>query len=590
MALRRGAGLVLGLILVAVVLSFGALAVLVAATRRGPAVRSNSTLFLQVSGDLAETEPGGLVGQFIEAPPTLRGMVDALRKAKVDRRVSSVVIRPNGLVGLWGKVQELRDAVVDFRRSGKPIVGFLEYGGQQEYYLASACDKVFLTPASALDLTGVAWYEVFLRGSLDKIGAYPDFLHIGEYKTAANTFTERTFTPAHREMAESLTADTFAQLVKGIAEGRKKSEAEVRAIIERGPVLPEEAVRLGLVDDLAYEDQLDDKAPLGGVATRRLRGKDYQRISLPSLGLNRGPQIAVIYAVGLITSGEGSYDSPQGAIAGSDTLVEYIRKARGDSDIKAIVLRVDSPGGSAIASDVIWREVMLTRGQKPVIASMSDLAASGGYYIAVPADVIVAEPGTLTGSIGVVVGKYALGGTLDKLGLNLEATSRGRYAQLTSPVRPFDPAERAKVEEQMQATYDLFVERAAEGRKTTPEKIDAIAQGRVWTGAQAQARGLVDELGGLMRAIAIAKDRAKIAADREVEIVTYPPRQSFYEALTNPFGTGSAGLAALLGLGGASRPAFLTAPERRALSSLAAPLTIFRRGEPLALMPNLFSR
>jgi protease IV len=578
-ALRRGAGLVIGLILIAVVLSFGALALLAAAGGRGPSVGTNSTLFLQVGGELAETEPGGLVGQFIEAPPTVRGIVDTLRKAKVDRRVSSVVFRPNGLIGLWGKVQEIRDAVVDFRRSGKPIIGFLEYGGQQEYYLASACDKVFLLPAASLDLTGVAWYEMFLRGALDKIGAYPDFLHIGDYKTASNTFTERTFTAAHREMAESLTEGTYAELVRAIAEGRKKSEAEVRAIIERGPILPEEAVRLGLVDDLAYEDQLDDKAALGGGRMRRLKADDYRRVSAASLGLNRGPQIAVIYAVGLIASGKGSYDSPQGAIAGSDTLVEYIRKARVDSDIKAIVLRVDSPGGSAIASDVIWREVMLTRGQKPVIASMSDLAASGGYYIAVPADVIVAEPGTLTGSIGVVVGKFALGGTLDKLGLNLEATSRGRYAQLTSPVRPFDPAERAKVEEQLQATYDLFVERTAEGRKTTPEKIDAVAQGRVWTGAQAKARGLVDEIGGLMRAVAIAKERAKIAPDREVELVTYPPRQSFYEALTNPFGSGSMGLSALL-----------SGPERKALSTLAAPLTLFRRGEPLALMPHLFSR
>ncbi|HEX2444481.1 MAG TPA: signal peptide peptidase SppA [Vicinamibacterales bacterium] len=578
MALRRGAGLVIGLIVGAVVVSFGVLALLVATAGRGPSVASNSTLFLQVNGDLPETEPGGLVGQFIEAPPTLRGMVDALRKAKIDRRVSSVVFRPGNLGALWGKTQELREAILDFRRSGKPIIGFLEYGGQQEYYLASACNKVFLMPASSLDLSGIAWYEIFLRGTLDKIGAYPDFLHIGDYKTAANTMTERTFTPAHREMTDSLTGDTFAQLVKGIAEGRKKSEADVRAIIERGPVLPEEAVRLGLVDDLAYEDQLDDKVALGG-RTRRLTNKEYHRVSPASLGLNRGPQIAVIYAIGLIASGQGSYDSPGGPVAGSDTLVEYIRKARADSDIKAIVLRVDSPGGSAIASDVIWREVMLTRGQKPIVASMSDVAASGGYYVAVPADVIVAEPGTLTGSIGVVVGKFALGGAFEKLGLNLEATTRGRYAQLTSPVRPFDPAERAKVEEQLQATYDLFVERAAEGRKTTPEKIDAVAQGRVWTGAQAKANGLVDELGGLMRAVAIAKERAKIAADREVEIVIYPPRQSFYEALTNPFGGGSMGLSALL-----------SRPERRALSTLAAPLAVFRRGEPLALMPSLFAR
>jgi protease-4 len=578
-ALRRGVRLVFGLILAAVVLSVGGLAFVIALGTREPAVGQNSTLFLRVGGDLTEIEPRGLLGQLIEARPTIHNVVDALRKAKVDRRVAGVVLRPGNLVGLWAKVQEIREAVTDFRRSGKPIVGFLEYGGQQEYYLASACDKVFLMPASTLDLTGVAWYEVFLRGTFDKIGAYPDFLHIGEYKTAANTMTERTFTAAHREMTESLATDTYAQLVKGIAEGRKKTEADVRAIIDRGPMLPEEAVRLGLVDDLAYEDQLDDKVALGGRRLRRLDDRAYSGVNLTSLGLNRGPRIAVIYALGLIAGGKGNYDSPEGSVAGSDTIVDYIRRARGDASIRAIVLRVDSPGGSAIASDVIWREVMLTRNHKPVIASMSDLAASGGYYIAMPADAIVAEPGTLTGSIGVVLGKYAIRGTLDKVGLNMESVSRGRYAELTSPLKPFDPEERAKVEAQMQATYDLFVEKAAQGRRTTPERIDAIAQGRVWTGQQAKSLGLVDELGGLRRALALAKERAKIAADREVEIVTFPPRKSFYEVVTNPFGADASGLGALL-----------TAPERRALATLVSPFTIFRRGEPLALMPTLFFR
>jgi protease IV len=578
-ALRRGVRLVFGLILLAIVLSVGGLAFVIALGTREPAVGQNSTLFLRVGGNLAEIEPRGIIGQFMEAPPTIHNVVDALRKAKVDRRVAGVVLRPGNLTGLWGKVQEIREAVIDFRRSGKPIVGFLEYGGQQEYYLASACDKVFLVPASTLDLTGVAWYEVFLRGTLDKIGAYPDFLHIGEYKTAANTMTERTFTAAHREMTESLANDTYVQLVKGIAEGRKKTEADVRAIIERGPMLPEEAVRLGLVDDLAYEDQLDDKVALGGRRLRRLEDREYSGVNLTSLGLNRGQRIAVIYALGIIASGKGNYDSPEGSVAGSDTIVDYIRRARGDSSIRAIVLRVDSPGGSAIASDVIWREVMLTRNHKPVIASMSDLAASGGYYIAMPADAIVAEPGTLTGSIGVVLGKYAIRGTLDKVGLNIESVSRGRFAELASPLRPFDPEERAKIESQMQATYDLFVEKAAQGRKTTPERIDSIGQGRVWTGRQAKDLGLVDELGGLRRAIALAKERAKIAADREVEIVTFPPRKSFYEVVTNPFGADSTGLAALL-----------TEPERRALATLVSPFTLFRRGEPLALMPTLFYR
>src|SRR4051812_46697474 len=217
---------------------------------REPQVVANSTLVLKIGGDLQETEPAGVIGQFFEAPPTVRGIVDALRKAKVDRRVSSVIIRPTSAAALWGKVQEVRDAIVDFKSSKKPIVAYLEYGGEQEFYLASACDKVFLMPTASLDLTGIASYELFLRGTLDKVGAFPDTLHIGEYKTASNQMTEHTFTPAHREMAESLNRDLYEQLVKGIAAGREKPEAEVRTLIDHGPFLPEDAVRAGLIDDV----------------------------------------------------------------------------------------------------------------------------------------------------------------------------------------------------------------------------------------------------------------------------------------------------------------------------------------------------
>jgi protease-4 len=266
---------------------------------------------------------------------------------------------------------------------------------------------------------------------------------------------------------------------------------------------------------------------------------------------------------------------------GSDTIVRYLRKVRADDSIRAIVLRVDSPGGSAIASDIIWREVQLTRTMKPVIASMSDVAASGGYYIAMPAHKIVAQPATLTGSIGVVMVKFVIDGTLKKIGLNMEGVSQGRYANLYSPIRPFSPEERAKIQQQMQATYDTFVEKAAAGRHTTPEKIDAIAQGRVWTGHQAKQIGLVDELGGLDRALAIAKEQAKIARNAEVELIVYPPKKSLYESLADPFGSmdRSSTIAALLGI-----------TDRRALHAITAPLGVFRRGEPLAIMPNVFVR
>ena len=567
MAVRRGVWIVLVLIILAVAISAMGLVAMALFVGRQPQVEGNSTLVL---------------GQFFEAPPTVRSMVDALRKAKVDRRITSVIIRPTSTAALWGKVQEVRDAIVDFRRSGKLAIGFLEYGGEQEFYLASACDKVFLAPSSTLDLTGIASYELFLRGTLDKIGAYPDTLHIGEYKTASNTFTESTFTRAHREMAESLNADLYEQLIRGLADGRHKKESEIRRLVDHGPFLPEDAIRAGLIDDVAYEDELDDKVKLSPKGSAHLlTGDDYRHTSPMSLGLNRGPRVAVIYASGVIASGESNYDTASGSVVGSDTMLDYLRKARADGSIKAIVLRVDSPGGSAIASDVIWREVMLTRNVKPVVASMSDVAASGGYYIAMPATAIVAEPATLTGSIGVVMLKFVIDGTLKKLGMNLEGVKDGRYADLYSPVKPFTPEERARIQEQMQATYDTFVEKAAQGRNTTPEKIDAIAQGRVWTGAQAKTLGLIDELGGLERALAVAKQRAKLSPDSEVELVIYPGKKSFYDLVKDPFGASerTMGLGMLLGI-----------KDPRPLQALTAPLRVFRKGEPLAIMPNVFVR
>jgi protease IV len=581
MAVRRGVWIVILLIVLAISISAFGMLLVFSAVGREPDVASNSTLVLRVGGDLNEMEPGGVFGPFIESAPTVRSMVEMLRKAKTDKRIAGVVLKPTGAGALWGKLQEIRDAVTEFRRSGKPIVAYLEYGGEQEFYLATACDKVFLMPTATLDLTGVASYELFMRGMLDKIGAYPDGLHIGEYKTALNTFTERTYTPAHREMAESLNTDLYEQLVRGIADGRRKSEAEVKSLIDHGPFLSEDALRAGLIDDVAYEDELDDKVKLGSSKPRYVDMNEYRQVSAGGPGIGRGQKIAIIYATGIIASGKSSYDTTGGQVTGSETIVEYLRKARADGAIKAIVLRIDSPGGSALASDVIWREVMLTKNQKPVVASMSDVAASGGYYIAMPAQAIVAEPSTLTGSIGVVLTKFVIDGTLKKIGLNLESVSKGKYADLYSPVRPFSPEEKQRMAEHMQATYNTFVEKAAQGRNTTPEKIDAVGQGRVWTGRQAKQIGLVDELGGLERAVSIAKQKEKIAQDADVELVIYPPRKSFYDLFKSPFGSSdrSATLASLLGF---------TNP--RVLQTLAAPLQVFRRGEPLALMPNVFVR
>jgi protease-4 len=571
------------------VVSVAGIGLLYVMVSRGPTVPQAATLVLKPGGQIAETVPNDVVGQFLgRGTNTVRAFVDNLRKAKRDPRITSVLVMPSSLdLPYWGKVQELRDAIADFRRSGKKVTAFLEYGGDREYFLASAADRVYLLPTSPLDLTGVASYEIFLRGTLDKIGVYPDFLHIGEYKTATNQLTEKRMTPAHREMTEALNRDMFDQLVRGIAQGRRKSEADVRALIRRGPLLPQEAVKAGLVDGLAYEDQLDDRVPelhAQSGEMKRIDDADYSRIDPQSVGIRPRSRIAVLYAVGTIASGKSAFDPVNGSIVGSETLVEQIRQVRDDDSIKAIVLRVDSPGGSSVASDVIWRELMITRDQKPsrpLITSMSDLAASGGYYISLPGQTIVAQPGTLTGSIGIYTGKMVLAGTLDKIGVTHETVTSGGNAGIYSPFATFTPEERARVGAFLQDFYGNFLDKVAASRHSTRERIDRLAQGRVWTGAQAREHGLVDMLGGLDTAISVAKQQAKIPADEDVELVSYPPRRSFYEAITEPFrGEVNAGLWSMLA--GAS--------ETRALAALTAPARLFRRGEPLALMPYTFLR
>src|SRR5262245_61050641 len=348
---RRGFAIVFTILGFAFFISLVGFATLYFLFGREPSLPSSATLVMKVGGNLAEMGPSDVVGYLRGTrTPTVRGVVENLRKAKVDKRVRSVLLEPTGFTSpFWGKVQEIRDAVLDFRKSGKPVYAYLEYGGDREYYLATAADKVFLMPSTPLDLTGVATYELFIRGTLDKIGAYPDLHHIGDYKTAVNTFTQKGYTAAHKEMDESLNRDLYEQIVRGIADGRKKSEADITKQIDAGPFLPEDALHAGLVDDVAYEDQVDDKLR-GGEHRDRLDGDDYARVSLTSVGLNRGPRIAVIYASGTITGGKSGYDPVNGAVAGSETLIDYIRQARRDRQIRAIVLRVDSPGGSASAS------------------------------------------------------------------------------------------------------------------------------------------------------------------------------------------------------------------------------------------------
>ena len=585
MAIRRGVRFVLVFLAMAVLLSVGGLVFLYFVVSRGPSVPERATLILRPSGTLPETTPDDVVDQFVRrGSVTVKGLVDSLRMAKRDPRIHSVVLMPANLEApFWGKLQEVRDAILDFRQSGKTVTAFLEYGGEREYYLASAANRVYLLPTSPLDLTGIASYEVFLRGALDKVGAYPDFVHVGEYKTAVNTFTEKSMTPQHREMTEALNRDMYDQLVRGVAAARKKTDAEVRALIDEGPYAPQDALRAGLVDGLAYEDELDDRVPELRETSdaERIEGEDYQRVDPRAVGFSPRSRIAVIYAVGAIASGKTRFDPVNGAVVGSESLVEEIRRVRDDRDLKAVVLRIDSPGGSSVASDVIWRELTITRNQdrsRPLIVSMSDLAASGGYYIATPGDVIVAEPATLTGSIGVFSGKFVVTGTLEKLGVSAETVMSGQNADINSPFTQFSATQRAKLQAYTNGFYDNFVDKVAASRHRTHDQIHAIAQGRVWTGQQAKANGLVDELGGLSQAIAIAKQRANIPAGEDVDIVVYPARRSLFEAIREQFNS-RLGIWSLL----------CGSVEGQAAAALAGQSTLFRRGEPLALMPLPFA-
>ena len=592
MTMRRGVGFVFALIGLALAVSVAALVVLFVAfggTGRGTRVPSTAALVLRPGGDLPELAPDSVVGQFVDGgDASLRSLVSALRRAKTDARIASLVVIPGSLDSpYWAKVQELRDAVLDFRRSGKPVIAFLEYGGDREYYLASAADKVYLVPTSALDLTGIANYEIFLRGVFDKVGAYPDFIHVGDYKTATNQLTETGMTPEHREMAEALTRDTFDQLLSGIADGRRKTHQQLRDLVDRGPFLASGAVEAGLVDGVAYQDQLDDLEPSlrkDGEALVWVEAEDYGAGS-DGVRLRRRPRIAVLYAVGTIVSGRSGFDATDGDLIGSESIVEDIRRIRDDRSVRGIVLRIDSPGGSSVASDVILRELMLTKErnpERPIVVSMSNLAASGGYYIALAGDEIVAQPGTLTGSIGIYTGKFVYGGALNKIGVTAEAVLAGANADIYSPLSPFTPKQRDQVRAFMQDFYTGFLDKTAAARMKTREEVHALAQGRVWTGAQAKEHGLVDRLGGLDTALAAVKERAGLRPDDAVETVTYPRRRSFYEALSDQLGGAESRFSLVQVLGGRG-PA-------RAIASATAAGRLFRRGEPLALMPFAFTR
>lgn len=495
---------------------------------KAPAVKSQSFLELRLLGEIQE-KAGPDIMSLLYLRPEALSMYDIwtnLRKAKVDSRITAVVLRMGNLVCDWAKVNEIRDLVLDFRASGKKAYAYIEEAIEfdKEYYLATACDKIVLHPQGFLIINGIGGHIPFVKQALDKLGVEAEVEHVEEYKTAYHMFTHDKLTPAHREMLDSIYASLYDQYVRKVAEARGKSEEDVKELLDHGFFQGESAKEAGLVDALLYEDQFMELIMGDRKKINRVSHQQYLRISPRSLGLDRGRKIALIYGMGPIISGTGMY-----GMMGSETISRWIRRARRDKSIAAIVFRIDSPGGSAVASDSIWREVVLAKQEKPVIISMSDMAGSGGYQVAMAAHRIVAHPQTLTGSIGVIFAKINLRRLYAKLGITAEKVQYGERADMFSSFRKATPEERDLLKQEILKTYDHFITKAAEGRKMTKEEIDRIGKGRVWTGAQALELGLVDEMGGLSRAVAIAKELAGIPDRDTVRLDVWPKKISFWD-------------------------------------------------------------
>lgn len=504
-----------------------------------PHVGKNSVLVLRVTGEISDYRPEDpTIDLFnMPSPTSLEMLTTQLRKARVDERIGGVILDIDSPSMGWAKAEELRDSVKEFQNSGKPVFAFMETGGNLEYFLATAAEKIFLAPAGDLYINGLVANAMFYRGSLDKLGVEPEVIQIGKYKNAPDQYTRKDMSDPQREVINAILDEYMQRMTDAIASSRKLDESRVREIIDEAPFHADSAKDLGLIDGALYREQAYEqmRLRLGYPAEGKLKtvkGSEYKKVAPESLGLNNGAEVAVIYASGQIVSGS-STDSPLGdSNLGSDSFVKSVNDAAGDPSIKAIVIRVDSPGGSALASDIMWQAIENAKLSKPVVVSMADVAASGGYYISCNANKIVAQQTTLTGSIGVFMGKPVVRGLYDWLGISNEYVLRGKNAGILRETERWTPSERAKMQAAANKIYYTdFVPKVAKGRAMNTEAVNQIGQGHVWTGSQAKANGLVDEIGGLERAISIAKELAGIPADQDVDRINYPGAKSFFEDL-----------------------------------------------------------
>ncbi|HEX8699945.1 MAG TPA: signal peptide peptidase SppA [Myxococcaceae bacterium] len=562
----------------------GLFLLIMAAAASKPSVPGNLVLELDLQNPLPEqVAEDSLAGAFGQKETTVRDVLDALEKGAKDDRVKALLVRV-GQPGSVATIQELRDAVKAFRASGKKTIAYADTFGEISnatgaYYLATAFDEIYIQPSGDVNLTGLMFETPFARDAFAKLGVQPRIGQRYEYKNAVNTYTEQGFTAPHREAMEKLIGSIYGQMVNGIAEGRKLTPDEVKGLIDQAPLLGQAALEAKLVDGLLYRDEILEKVKqVAGERSKLLFVDKYlERAGRPNT--EGDSTIALVYGVGGINRGKSESNPLSGdQVFGGDSVALALRKATDDEKVKAIVFRVDSPGGSYVASDTVRREVQRAREKgKPVIVSMGTYAASGGYFVSMDADKIVAQPGTITGSIGVFGGKMVTAEFWSKLGVNWESLALGKNANMYGTDQDFSPEQLAKNEAMLDRIYADFTGKAAKGRNLPLEQLQAVAKGRVWTGEDALANKLVDELGGFPKALELAKDAAKLPKDAEVRVQVFPRKKQAAEVF-----------AELLGGGGGDN----SEDEANAATSMLSPLSpvlaqtraLYQLGEQLGLI------
>jgi protease IV len=496
---------------------------------RAPDVPNESVLHLNLDGEIPERPAVEVPLPFLEDSNsvTVIELWSALNRAAEDNRIKGILLEPRNVATGWAKLEEIRQGILKFKKtSGKPVYCRLHTPGTKEYYLATAADRIYLAPDDRIDVKGLRIESTYWKNTLDKIGVQVEIEHAGKYKDFGDTYSRTSMTPETREVLNGFLDQFYGDLVRVISEGRKLSPEDVRKLIDEGPFLARKAKESKLVDVVGYEDQISEdlKAATKLKEIKKTALRDYVR-SRPGKGAPKS-RVAYLVADGGI-GGAANLDPEDGITA--PAMIKLMKQIEKDDSISGVIFRVNSPGGDALASDLILHQAKILSKKKPMIISMADYAASGGYMISMTGDPVLSYGNTITGSIGVVFGKANLRGLYDKVGIQKEILTRGKFAAIDSEYTPMDAAGRAKLREGIMETYDSFLQAVAEGRRRNKAEIAPLAEGRAWTGSQAKQNALVDEIGGLDRAVEMIKAKAKIDAKDKVGLIVYPERKSFFE-------------------------------------------------------------